>query len=123
MQPFWDGLRRGEFLLTHCTTCGAWRWPIAGCREHPNDAYLSNLVWTPASGRGRVLTYTVQRTAFDPTFATPYVYAVIELDEGPVMPTNVIHCPPEAVREGMRVRVVFRPITEIDTVPVFEPAG
>jgi hypothetical protein len=123
MQPFWDGLARGEFLLARCTRCGAWRFPLAGCRDHANDSYLGNMVWTPASGRGRVLAHTVQRVQFDPAFPAPYVYAVIELEEGPVMPGNVVRCAPEDVRVGMPVRVAFRRLTDDAAIPEFEPAG
>jgi uncharacterized OB-fold protein len=126
MRPFWDGLARGEFLLLRCRVCGAWRWPIAACRGHPNDAYLGNLAWTPASGRGRVLVYSVQQMSIDPAFTVPYIYAIVELDEGPVMPTNLIHCAPEAARIGMPVRVVINalgdPAEDPACVPVFEPA-
>lgn len=121
MRAFWEALHRGEFVLLRCDRCQAWRWPVAGCREHPNEPFLRNLRWVPASGRGNVLSFTVQRAAADPAFPTPYVYAVIELDEGPVMVSNVVHCSPEAVRIGMPVRVVFRSIAGEWTLPLFEP--
>lgn len=121
MRPFWDGLRRGEFLLLRCRRCGAWRWPVAGCRQHPNDPYLENLEWTPASGRGTVFTFTVPRVQHAPAFPVPYVYAAIELDEGPMITSNVVNCPPESVYVGMPVRVVFKVITEQYTLPVFGP--
>jgi hypothetical protein len=123
MRPFWDGLARGELLLARCARCGAWRFPLAGCRDHANDAYLGNMVWTPASGRGRVLAHTIQRAQFDPAFPVPYVYAVIELEEGPVLPGNVVRCAPEQVRAGMPVRVAFRRLSEDATIPEFEPVG
>ncbi len=119
--PFWEGLKRGEFLLLRCERCQGWRWPVAGCRDHPNEPYLQNLKWTLASGRGRVLTYTIQRMAHDPAFVVPYVYAIVELVEGPVIVSNVVNCSPEAVYIGMPVRVVFRSMTEQYTLPVFEP--
>lgn len=121
MRPFWEGLQRREFLLLRCDLCGAWRWPLAGCREHPNASYLENLKWTPGSGRGRVFAFTVQRAQHDSAFPTPYVYAVIELDEGPMMPSTVVNCPSEAVFVGMPVSVVFRPIGREYAVPCFEP--
>ncbi len=120
--PFWEGLRRGEFLLPRCERCGAWRWPPAGCREHPNDPYLANLKWTPASGRGKVFAYTVQRVPFHPAFSVPYVYALIELNEGPVMVSNVIDCDPEDVSVGMPVLVRFVDIGDA-TLPLFGPEG
>ena len=121
MRPFWDGLQRGEFLLLRCKRCGAWRWPVAGCREHPNDPYLENLAWTRASGGGNVFAFTVQHAQHTPAFPVPYVYAAIELDEGPMMASNVVNCPPEAVYVGMLVRVVLRAITEHYTLPLFGP--
>ncbi len=123
MLPFWEALHRREFLLPRCHRCGAWRWPVAGCRDHPNEPYLGNLRWTPASGRGWVLSFTIQRAPSDPAFAVPYVYAVIDLEEGPVMVSNVVNCAPEDVRIGMPVRVMFRPISEQYTLPLFEPAN
>lgn len=121
MQPFWEALHRGTFMLLRCDHCGNWRWPVAGCREHPNEPYLRNLQWTPASGRGTVLSFTVQRVPSDPAFAVPYVYAAIELDEGPVMVSNVVNCAPDAARIGLPVRVVLRRISERYTLPLFEP--
>jgi uncharacterized OB-fold protein len=122
MRPFWDGLARGELLLAKCRRCGAWRFPLAGCRDHANDAFLANMVWTPASGLGRVLAYTIQRAQIDPAFPVPYVYAVIELAEGPVMVANIARCAPEKVREGMQVQVAFKRLTDEATIPEFEPA-
>ena len=121
MRPFWEGLQRGEFLLLRCRRCGNWRWPVAGCREHPNEPYLENLTWTRASGRGKVFTFTVQRVQHSPAFPVPYVYAVIELDEGPMMGSNVVNCPPESVHIGLPVRVTVRPITDQYALPLFEP--
>ncbi|MDR7418892.1 MAG: OB-fold domain-containing protein [Armatimonadota bacterium] len=125
MRPFWDGLARGELLLLRCRICGAWRWPVAGCREHPNEPYLGNLVWTRARGLGRVLVYSVQHLPIVPAFAVPYVYAIVELDEGPVMPTNLV-CAPEDARVGLRVRMVVKTVGDADGgpahIPVFEPA-
>lgn len=121
MRPFWEGLQRKEFLLLRCDRCGAWRWPLAGCREHPNAPYLENLKWTTGSGRGKVFAFTVQRAQHDPAFPIPYVYAAIELDEGPMMASTVVNCLPEAVFVGMPVRVVFRSIGQDFAVPCFEP--
>lgn len=121
MVPFWEGLARGEFLLLRCEICGAWRWPMAGCREHPNGPFLDNLSWKPASGRGRILTCVVHHAQIDPAFPVPYVYAAIELDEGPVLVSNVVNCAPGAVSIGMRVRVVLRRVDEHVVLPLFEP--
>jgi uncharacterized OB-fold protein len=69
-----------------------------------------------------VLSFTIQRIQSDPAFPVPYVYAVVDLAEGPMMVSNIVNCAPEAVRIGMPVRIVFRPISEHYTIPLFEPA-
>ncbi len=121
MRPFWEALRDRQFVLPQCRICGAWRWPLAGCRDHPNEAFLGNLKWTPASGKGKVFAFTIHHVAFHPAFQVPYVYALIELEEGPVMVSNVVGCDPRAVLIGLPVRVTFRDVGDSYTLPLFEP--
>jgi uncharacterized protein len=75
------------------------------------------------SGRGTVHTYTVVHRAMDPrAFPAPYVLAVVELDEGPRMLTNVVDVDPAAVEIGMRVAVCFERVDDDITVYPFAPA-
>lgn len=76
-----------------------------------------------SSGKGQVYTYTVTLQNRSPGFAseTPYVLAYIELEEGVRMMSNVVGCPPEDVRIGMLVEVVFEQATEEITLPKFRP--
>ncbi len=108
-QPFWDGLRAHKFLLFRCRTCGAWYWPAAYCRFHANEPFMGEMEWQSASGRGNVFAFNVHYRAFDPAFKDdiPYVYALIETDEGPMFGTNIIGSPPEAVTVGAPVEIVF----------------
>ena len=53
----------------------------------------------------------------------PYVYAIVELAEGVRMPTNVVGCPPDAVRIGMPVEVVFEDVAPEITLPKFRPVS
>jgi len=79
--------------------------------------------WADASGRGRVFAFNIHNVAFDPVFKDdiPYVYALIELDEGPMFGSNIIGCDPSEVTIGMPVEVVFEDITEEYTLPKFQP--
>lgn len=121
IEPFWRGLRRHEFLLFRCKVCGAWYWPAAYCRFHENEPLFGNMEWAPASGRGQVFAFNIHHQAFHPGFAedVPYVYALIELEEGPMISSNVVGCEPGEVRIGMPVKVVFDDITEEWTLPRF----
>jgi uncharacterized OB-fold protein len=75
------------------------------------------------SGRGTVHTFTVVHRAMDPrAFPAPYVLAVVELDEGPRMLTNVVNVEPDDVRIGMPVVVRFERVDDEITVYPFAPA-
>jgi uncharacterized protein len=122
--PFWEGLRRRQFLLFRCSTCGAWYWPKAFCRFHANEAFFGNLAWTPASGRGTVFTFSVHRVAFHPGFKDdlPYAYALIKLDEGPMFGTRLVEVDPDEVYIGMPVEIVYDDHPEEGfTIPLMRP--
>ena len=52
---------------------------------------------------------------------SPYVVALVELDEGPRLMTNVVGCPPESVTVGMPVQVTWEPLSDGRNLPLFEP--
>ena len=54
IEPFWQALKRHEFVLYRCKDCGAWYWPVAYCRYHDNKPFFGNMEWAKASGRGKV---------------------------------------------------------------------
>lgn len=118
--PFWEGVERRELLLQVCSSCGMWQFP-------PSPACTScladELEWKAARGLGSVFSFAVYHKAFHPAFAeeVPYVVADIELDEGPIMLSNVVGCPPGDVHVGMRVKVVFEQVDERVRLPRFVP--
>jgi uncharacterized OB-fold protein len=59
-----------------------------------------------------------------PGFMPPYAIAVVELDEGPRMMSNIIDCPqtPEALELDMKLEVAFQQLDDKITLPVFRPA-
>lgn len=116
---YWDGACRGKLLLPRCTACASATWPPR--KRCP--ACGGALAWIEASGRGVVHTYTVVRQNADPWLAArlPYVVAMIDLDEGPRLMSNVVGCDVEAVRIGMPVAVAFLDVGADVRLPVFEP--
>lgn len=120
-RPFWEGLRRRELRLQRCEECGRYVfYPRSACPHCMSE----RLEWTAVSGRGRVYTYTVVRRAMIPAFQeeVPYVLAIVELEEGPRVPTNVVGCEVEAVRVDMAVKAYYDDVTEEVTLLKFEPA-
>ena len=82
------------------------------------------MVWEDASGRATLYTYSVIYQNDLPPFPEriPYVAAVVDLDEGPRMMTNVVDCAFDDLRVGMALEVTFRQETDDITLPVFRPA-
>jgi len=120
-EPYWQGARRGELLLQRCQACGhCWHPPLPRCPT----CHASDVDWVAASGRGHVYTYTVVYHATHVAMAdrVPYISALIQLDEGPRVLTNLLSCAEEDAYIGMPVRLVFEPLTDDITLPQFEPA-
>jgi hypothetical protein len=78
----------------------------------------SDLRWERVSGRGSVFTYTVAFRPTHPAFAdrVPYVIAVVELEEGPKMTTNIVNVEPAAVVIGMEVEATFEDVGDVALV-------
>jgi hypothetical protein len=82
----------------------------------------SRLEWRPSPGTGSVYTYTVEHNPQNPGLTGPYTIALIDLDEGVRMMSNVVGCPPEDVRVGMRVAIAWEELSDGRNLPQFEPA-
>jgi hypothetical protein len=111
--PFWDATREGRLVLPWCTACERPIWfPRAVCP----GCLGSTLAWRDASGEGAVYACTVEHKG-----EPPYVVALVDLDEGVRVLSNVVGCPPDAVAVGDRVRVTWEPLSDGRRLPLFEP--
>jgi uncharacterized OB-fold protein len=121
-REFWDGARRGELRIQRCRSCGkAYFYPRPFCPRCSS----ADVVWFTASGRGRLHTYVINhRAARGFEDSAPYVIAIVELDEGPRMLTNIIDAnpSPESLPIGMRVEVAWDRQSDEITLPLFRPA-
>jgi uncharacterized OB-fold protein len=115
---FYGFCRQRELRFQRCTQCRAWRHVpremCAGCGSLEWE-------WARASGRGSVFSWTVVDRALHPAFRedTPYAPAVIEMEEGVRLLSQVVDCPPGALEIGMPVEVVFDDVTDEVTLPRF----
>jgi uncharacterized OB-fold protein len=119
--PYWEAAARGELLIQHCPSCGNRQWyPRAIC-----TACGENAEWQQTSGRGTVHTFTVIRQNYAKPFREelPYVVAMIELDEGPMLMGNVTDVDVETVHIGMPVEVYMIEAEEGLGVPFWRPAS
>jgi uncharacterized protein len=106
-QAFWDALDAGNFVLARCP-CGAYYPRLQACLKC--GARADALTWVPASGRGTVRTFVIFDKPYHPYFKDrlPYAVAVVALEEGPDIITNVIDIDVTQVTIGMPVRIVIR---------------
>jgi uncharacterized OB-fold protein len=116
---FFDAAAEGHVGLSRCRSCGRAFLPRAVCpfcfTEAPEPVF--------AAGLGTVHSFTVCHRAGAPGFEqdVPYVVALVELDEGVRLVSNIVSVPPASVRIGMPVRAVFEDRGEGLVVPLFEP--
>jgi uncharacterized OB-fold protein len=116
--PYWEGCREGMLKVQQCTKCKTCVFiPQPCCTQ----CQSTDLIWIECSGRGTVYSYTIVHRAPRPQFATPYAVAIIELEEGWHMLSNVIDCPVEEVAIDMPVRVVFSKMNDEISLPYFRP--
>lgn len=117
-KPFWDACGRGEFLLQRCDGCGKFQYPYRGFCCHcwagrPKDV--------ASTGRGTVWSYSVVRRNRSRGHGTePYIVAVVELEEGVRVVSNLMDCPIDEVAIGQPVEVYFQPLDNL-SLPLFRP--
>ena len=117
-QHFWDGTARGELLLQRCRTCDSTYFPPQPfCPSCASD----DVEIVRATGRGFLYSYVITHRAA-PGFEAPYAIAVVELEEGPRLLTNLVDVAPdpEQMPLDLAVEAVFETVGEI-ALPRFRP--
>jgi len=118
---FWSATKRHELLIQRCRDCGSHQFfPQSCCR-----ACLSERSgWLRATGKGKIYSYTVVHRPPSQRFQddVPYTVALVELDEGVRMLSNIVGIEAHKVRVDMAVEVVFEHISPEISLPKFRPA-
>src|ERR1041385_4142676 len=119
-QPLWDGTASGELRLQRCQSCDAYYFPP---RPFCPSCLGDDVAWETISGRGTLHSYVINHRPA-PGWDEPYAIAVVQLDEGPRMMTNIvgIENTPDNLVLDMALEVAFEPRGDM-ALPVFQPAG
>jgi uncharacterized OB-fold protein len=120
---YWEGAKAGELRLRKCDDCNqAYFYPRNICPDCGNN----NTSWITASGKAKIHTFAIVHRPPHPGFMDdiPYVPAIVELEEGPRMATQIVNveADPSKISIDMEVKVVFESITDEISLPKFEPA-
>ena len=120
---YWNKAKEGELWLRNCNSCGN---PYFYPRDISPCCFSKDTSWIKASGKASLYTYAIVHRAPHPGFAqdAPFVVAIVELEEGPHMPTNIVIDDPteENLKIGMALEVIFEDISEKIALPKFKPA-
>ena len=117
--PFWQGGALGVLNIHHCESCARWFHPPSPiCPRCGSFDVAPRAV----SGRGKVLSFTVNHQAWTPELKAPYVVAIVELAEqaGLRLVSNIVGCEVDHVAIDMPVRVRFERHDDV-WLPLFEP--
>jgi uncharacterized OB-fold protein len=121
-RPFWSAARQGRLCMQRCVACGHLRYPVAPvcprCLSEDHD-------WETLSGNGTIFSFVVFHQVYDRAFRddVPYNVALVQLDEGPRMFSNIVPAGGATPKVGDRVEACFEPVTAEVTLPRFRIAG
>ncbi|HCU96297.1 MAG TPA: hypothetical protein DHU96_27695 [Actinobacteria bacterium] len=111
---FWRAAREHRLIVQRCRTCGAHQF-------YPRPFCLScfglDLEWVQVSGHATVYSKTTVRIPVIDEMPPPYVVAIVTLDEGPRLTTNLVGDEPAI---GERVSVTWRERADLPPLPVFQ---
>jgi hypothetical protein len=116
---FWEATGRHELLVQHCGGCGLAIWyPRFVCPA----CHGTDLAYRNSMGTGTIYSLTLTtRGILEYKDCGPYVLALVELDEGPKVLTNIVEADPAGLEIGQRVEVVFHDTGEGTALPRFRP--
>ena len=118
--PFWQAARENKLMIQKCSSCQRHIfYPRLGCPF----CFSDQVTWVESAGKGKVYTFSVAQNNAPSAFMgdLPFVIAIVRLDEGVQMMTNIVGCDPAQVRCEMPVTVVFEKLNDEITLPKFKP--
>ncbi|TMA30607.1 MAG: hypothetical protein E6J87_17760 [Deltaproteobacteria bacterium] len=115
---FWEGVAAGELRIQRCAGCKLLRHPPGPMCPHCHSLDWDTIV---SSGRGHVFSFVVAHHPPVPPFSYPNAIALIELDEGTRLVSNLVGIDPADVAIGLRVRVEFTRVDDELVLPLFRP--
>lgn len=121
-EPYWQSVSERALQLQRCDRCESFRfYPTPVCPSCGSTAFD----WRPVSGRGTVYSWTAVHKPVTGAFASevPYVVAMVVLEEGPAMMTNLVGIPLDEIEIGLSVRLDYREFDGGLTLPVWRPAS
>ncbi|MGE2721173.1 Zn-ribbon domain-containing OB-fold protein [Mycolicibacterium celeriflavum] len=118
-ESWWAAVQDRTLMINACGSCGR---NSLYARPFCPHCWSEDVRLTPATGRSRLYTWSVIHQNVAPFDAVPYVVAMVDLDEGPRLMTEIADCPAERLSAGMELEIGFREDDDGFVIPVFRPA-
>lgn len=122
-KPYWDAAKNHKLVIPRSKTTGEYFfYPRA---FSPGDDMTDEIEWVESRGKGKIWTFSIHHMGPSKAYKgdPPYVVALIQMDEGVKMMSNVVDVDVKKVHVGMEVEVVFDDVTDEVTLPKFKPVG
>jgi uncharacterized OB-fold protein len=118
--PFWDATTQRRLVIQRCDACDAYQhYPRSFCIAcEANDP-----PFVEASGRASIVSFSIVHRAPHPAFEAPYAVALVRLDEGPTLLTNIVTGDLDAIRCDQRVTLIWEELPDGRALPLFTPEG
>jgi uncharacterized protein len=119
-KPFWDAAREEKLIIQRCQDCEKHVFfPRIACPHCSSD----KLKWVEASGKGTIYSYTIVQSNAPSAFIDdmPYVVALVKLEEGVQLLSNIVDCNFDELQCDMPVEVTFEKLNDEFTLPKFRP--
>ena len=121
-RPFWDATREERLIIQKCADCKKHIfYPRMACPY----CFTENIEWVEASGKGTIYSFTVVESNAPSPFVPdmPFVIAVVILEEGVRMLSNIVDCDLDALKCDQAVEVTFEKLNDEFTLPKFKPVN
>ena len=118
--PYWQAAKEHRLELPKCNACGKFWFPPSQSCPH---CFAADFVFKPVPGLGKVFSFVMPQHPQYPWFEYPYIVALVELDEGTRLVTNLVDVTPEAASVGMRVEVRYQEFDGDLVLPLFAPVS
>jgi uncharacterized protein len=117
---FWDAAAEGRLVAQRCAQCGRLRHPP---RPMCPSCHSLGIDVVELSGRGSLYSYALLHHPQHPAFTYPVMAALVELEEGIRLVSDLVEIAAEDIRIGMALHVLYVPTASRALIPVFGPAA
>jgi uncharacterized OB-fold protein len=113
-EQMWESIRAHDWKLQQCDDCSEFRYPPAANCPH---CLSMDYHWKPLKGRGTILSWVIYHRQYFDNFPPPYNVVAVQLDEGPIVMSNLVGPEPEGNWVGLKVEICYGEDVAIGTVP------